>query len=213
MLKIFSFLKESIEDENDENLLRFSKDIHTLILDKWFGGIWEDKSGAFKRSSVPAVAEIVNSLNPESVIDVGCGFNTYLPKIDAKKKVGIDPFNPAADVMQGVYEYHQSHPNEQYDVVLALGSINFGPRDKILAEVACVDALTKKGGTQVWRVNPNSGSEYNHKFPLFEFIEFFDWNKEFVEQIAEVYGYEIKEYEEEVNWEGRKRLFFVFYKY
>ena len=209
MHKIFSLIKEA----DDETLLRFSRDIHTLIMDKYFGGVWEDKSAAFKHSSVPAVAELVNSLSPNSVIDVGCGYNTYLPSINAEKKVGIDPFNPAADVKQGVYEYQSSNPDEQYDVVLALGSINFGPRDKVLEEIAAVDRLTRHGGTQVWRVNPNIGHKIGGKFPLIEFMEFFDWDKEFVEQIAQVYGYEISEYEEELNWEGDKRLFFVFYKY
>ena len=44
--------------------------------------------------------------------------------------------------------------DKKFDVILCLGSVNFGSRDKIISEVSrCVDLLAD-GGTMFFRVNP-----------------------------------------------------------
>lgn len=209
MDKIFSIMKSAPDDV----LWAFSSDIHTLIMDKYFSQVWEDNTHVFEYSNRENVSRMVNELRPESVIDVGCGFNRYKETVECTEFVGIDPFNPAADIKQGVYEYQNANPDRQFDAVLALGSINFGTKEKILAEIESVDKLTKSGGTQFWRVNPNTKHNYHPDFPLNELLTWYDWDEDFIRQIAEIYNYEIKDIKEEINDQGYKRLFFVFYKY
>lgn len=209
MQKIFSLIKSAPDDV----LWSFACDVHTLIMDKYFSQVWVDGTDVFKFSNRASVSAKANALNPQSVLDVGCGFNKYKETIKCEKFVGIDPFNPAADVKQGVCEYYEDHKDEQFDVVLALGSVNFGNEDKILAEIEAVDKMTKPGGTQFWRVNPNTKHNYHPGFPLNELLVWYDWNEEFIKKIATVYNYEIKDYQEEINDQGYTRIYFEFYKY
>ena len=53
--------------------------------------------------------------------------------------------------MQGIMDYD---PDVTYDVVLCLGSINFGDTNKILNELEHVVNLTSPDGKIFFRVNP-----------------------------------------------------------
>jgi len=209
MDKIFSLIKNA----PDDILWHFSKDVHDLIMDKYFSQVWEDNTHKFKYSNHASISEKANALNPESVLDVGCGFNKYKELIKCSRFVGIDPYNNSADVKKGVYEYYMENKEEQFDVVLALGSVNFGSHDKIIAEIDCVDKMTKPGGTQFWRVNPNTKHNNHEGFYLNELMTWYPWDRAFIENLAEIYGYEIKDYQEEINDQGHTRMYFEFYKY
>lgn len=205
MNKIFKFIKEATDDD----LIMLTTDLQTLIIDMYFSKYWKGNTQGFEKSG-SVLVDKVNNLKPQSVLDVGCGYNPYKGKID--NLVGIDPFNTKADVQQNVVQYQYFNQDKQYDVVLALGSVNFGNRNKILTEIEAIDKLTKPGGYQFWRVNP--GLEHNcPEFPLVNLIDFFPWDKQFIDGIANVYGYNIIEYDEEHNTNGDKRLFFCFHKY
>lgn len=216
MEKIFGYMKQA----DDEELWAFANDIHSLIIDKFFNDFWEDRNDVFVKSNPEAIASLVNSLNPKSVLDVGCGPNKYKNIIKADEYVALDPFHRSADVKTTVIDYHEKNPEKQFDVVMALGSICFGTKEKILAEIEAIDALTASGGTQVWKVNApytyvkeRNGPSYAELFPLVNLVQVHTWDEQFIRHVAEVYGYEIKSLEEDYNWEGQKRFYFTFYKY
>lgn len=214
MNKIFGYMKEASDDE----LAMLASDLHTLILDVYFGKYWKGNTKEFSMSGHDQIAKKISDLNPKHILDVGCGYNSlkqYMQTkgmLDNTEFVGIDPFNNNADIMQGICQYWHENQDKQYDTVLALGSINFGTKDKILQEIDCLDKLTAPGGYQFWRVNPGLLHDCP-EFPLINLVDFYPWDKAFIDSIANIYNYEIKEYSEELNSNGDKRLYFCFYKY
>ena len=205
MNRIFDFLANADEDSK----LMFASDVESLITDLYYNKYWKDNSMTFEKSG-EVLKTTVNNLNPGSVLDVGCGNNHFEHKI--WNLTGIDPFNPKANIRQSLIQYHQENPDVQHDVVLALDSINTGRRPLILHHFETIDKLTKPGGWQFWRVN-HTGVPECEEFPLINLIDFFDWNEKFIHELAEYYGYEVRELCEETNVDGEKRLFFCFYKY
>lgn len=213
-MKIF----ELIKSEDDETLWDFSNDVHRAILELYFTKYWDGSKSLTYEKTGESLIEKVNALNPESVLDVGCGLNLFKGKI--KNLVGLDPYNSAADINQDLFHYCMSNPDKQHDVIICLGSINFGPRDKILYEVDMLDKLTKSGGYQFWRVNnrtrvgiPELDDYAFDKFPLAQLIDFYEWDRGLVDQIAELYNYELVEYGHEKSSVGNERAYFTFYKY
>lgn len=181
--------------------------IHELIVAEYFGKYWKGKPMQFEQSGSNLIVKL-NDLLADSVLDVGCGYNEYKPHTKCNKFIGIDPYNDKADVKVGIEEYQT---DEQFDVVLVLGSINFGTKSKIMREFEAVDRLTKKGGHIFVRVNP--GITHVHtEYPLIELVEFYPWSVDDINEIALKFGYQILELEEETNRSGDKRLFFHFYK-
>jgi hypothetical protein len=207
-MKIYGLIKEA----SDELLWNFTHDVHKLILDKYFSTYWRGDTKDFSHTGHEVLSNKVKEHNPKNILDVGCGYNDYKKWFDEYEFVGIDPYNDKADIKQGIYEYYQENKEKQFDAILALGSINFGPYDKILQEVEWIDKLTAPGGRSYWRVNPGLPHKTLKEFPLVDLIEFFDWTKEFIEKLAEVFGYEIEEYAEETNHNGDKRIYFCFHK-
>lgn len=204
MNRIFDFIMNA--DEEGKAML--SNDINTLILDVYYYRYWNENTWSYERSGANLALE-VNQLRGESVLDVGCGDNLFKDRI--YDLYGIDVFNSNADKQISHVQYQAENPDKQFDVVLALDSINSGRKQDIIHQFEALDKLTKSGGHQFWRVNqnrPNSGG-----FPLLDLIEFFEWDEKFIRELAECYGYQVKELCEETNLDGEKRLFFCFYKY
>ena len=54
--------------------------IDFAVLSKYFGEVWQPKTKQFKYSGLKLIDEI-NSLNPTSVLDLGCGYNEFKGKI------------------------------------------------------------------------------------------------------------------------------------
>lgn len=205
-MKIYDLIK----NEPDEVLMEFANDVHNLIVELYFEKYWKSQSNNFEFSG-DGLEKRVNALNPQSVLDVGCGYNYWKGKIN--NLIGLDPYNSAADLKMHLYEYINLNPNVQHDVVLCLGSINFGESAKIFHEVHMIDALTKKGGRQYWRVNPGKTDHPQDKFPLNALIDFFPWSEKIVRQIAEIYDYEVEEFGMEKNTlNDCQRMYFVYKK-
>lgn len=202
-MKIYNYIKNA--DESDMWLFTF--DIHKLLLDKYFTCYWKDNIEQFPYSGNSLINE-VNSLQPQSVLDVGCGNNYFKGKIN--NLIGIDPYNSAADEMLDLWKFNKKYPDQRFDVVLALGSINYGPLDKIMEEVQIIDNITVPGGHQFWRVSTQQIEDCGD-FPLVNLIDVYPWTKSHVEKIADVYDYTIVQYEEEVV-DGVKYLFFHYLK-
>jgi SAM-dependent methyltransferase len=131
-----------------ETLEEYTQVIDDACLHKYFSKYWQNDMKKWKYSGVALIDE-VNNLKPRAVLDVGCGYNEFKGKIN--NLIGIDPYNDRADLQVSTLNYKT---DQKFDVILCLGSVNFGNRDKIIAEVGrCVNLLAN-GGTMFFRVNP-----------------------------------------------------------
>jgi len=113
----------------DMEIYALAEQIDRAVLKNYFGKVWQPETKKFKYSGL-AIIDEVNAMNPDNVIDIGCGYNEFKGKID--NLIGIDPYNDRADIIVHTLDYK---PDVEYDVAICLGSVNFGSSDKILGEL------------------------------------------------------------------------------
>ena len=187
-----------VEVKRCETIEQYVEAIDDACLHKYFSKCWQNDMKKWKYSGVQLIDE-VNALKPRAVLDVGCGYNEFKGRID--NLVGIDPYNDKADLQVSTLEYKT---DTKYDVILCLGSVNFGDRDKIIAEVGrCVNLLAENG-TMFFRVNPG----VQHDKPEAHWIEFFAWNVPFIIELAEIYNLKILDIRDDTN----QRKYFIYRK-
>ena len=194
------FIKETfgVEVKRFDTLEQYSEAIDDACLNRYFSKYWQNDMKKWKYSGVSLIEE-VNNLKPRAVLDVGCGYNEFKGKI--KNLVGIDPYNDNADFRLGTLEYNT---DKKFDVILCLGSVNFGSKDKIIAEVAkCVNLLAN-GGTMFFRVNPG----VQHDRPEADWIEFYAWNVPFIIELSEMFNLKILDIRDDTN----QRKYFIYRK-
>ena len=172
--------------------------IDRACLHKYFSKIWQPETKKFKYSGL-AIIDEVNKMNPDNVIDVGCGYNEFKGKI--KNLIGIDPYNDKADVMTHILDYKS---DIEFDVAICLGSINFGSSDKILSELQGVVNIVKSGGFLYFRVNP--GIQHTKKEA--KWINFYDWDPVFISNAANYLNCEVLV----LRQDDGDRLYFVLRK-
>ena len=172
--------------------------IDDVILHKYFSEIWQPKLKKFKFSGLKLIEE-VNQLNPRSVLDVGCGYNEFKGKI--KNLIGLDPYNTQADLQIKIEDYSTT---EKFDVILCLGSINFGTHDKIMRELQVCKNLLAEGGKMFFRVNPG----LEHEAPESKYIDFYPWNVYQITEIAKHLGLAVLDLRHDFN----ERIYFVLAK-
>ena len=181
-----------------ETLEEYTQVIDDACLHRYFSKYWQNDMKKWKYSGLALIDE-VNNLKPRAVLDVGCGYNEFKGKID--NLIGIDPYNDRADLEVSTLEYKT---DQKFDVILCLGSVNFGSRDKIIAEVGrCVNLLAE-GGTMFFRVNPG----IQHDRPEAKWIEFFSWNVPFIIELAEMFNLQVLDIRDDTN----SRKYFVYRK-
>jgi len=187
-----------VEVDRCDTLEQYVKSIDSACLHKYFSKYWQNDMKKWKYSGLALIGE-VNSLKPRAVLDVGCGYNEFKGKIN--NLIGIDPYNNLADHEVGTLEYRT---DQKFDVILCLGSVNFGSRDKIIAEVSrCVNLLAE-GGTMFFRVNPG----VQHDKPEADWIEFFAWNIPFIIELSNMFNLDILDIRDDTN----QRKYFIFRK-
>ena len=187
-----------VEVNRCDTLEQYAEAIDVACLHKYFSKYWENDIKKWKYSGLALIDE-VNSLKPRAVLDVGCGYNEFRGKID--NLTGIDPYNDKADHEVSTLEYRT---DQKFDVIMCLGSINFGSRDKILAEIGrCVDLL-EDGGTMFFRVNPG----VQHNKPEAKWIEFFAWNVPFIIELSEIFNLKVLDIRDDSN----QRKYFIYRK-
>jgi len=194
------WIKETfgVEVKRCDTLEQYTDAIDDACLHRYFSRYWQNDMKKWKYSGVALIDE-VNGLKPRSVLDVGCGYNEFKGKID--NIIGIDPYNDKADIQVATMEYKT---DQKFDVILCLGSVNFGSRDKIIAEVAkCVNLLAD-GGTMFFRVNPG----VQHDRPEADWIEFFAWNVPFIIELSEMFNLKILDIRDDSN----QRKYFIYRK-
>ena len=178
-------LRSIVDDLSERYILRF------------FSEIWKPRTGDYEHTGWE-LAEEINKLNPERVLDVGCGYHPFKGRIN--NLIGIDPYNNCADYEVDILEYKVKPAS--HDVIIALGSINFNSRDEIEARFShCVDLL-KTGGKFFLRANPG----ITHKTG--PYVEIFPWSFEIVNEFAEKYCLNLDTYKKDAN----DRLYFVYTK-
>lgn len=170
--------------------------IDDKVLDNYFRNVWQGEMKKYKYSGLALIDEI-NSLKPRKVLDIGCGYHEFKGKID--NIVGIDPYNDAADLCVKLLDHH---PDEKYDAVIALGSINFGSTDKIYAELEHAVSLCNPGAVMFFRANPGLPHDKNES----NWIYFYPWDSNFIVNCAEQLGVEILDIRTDSH---KNRLYFV----
>ena len=187
-----------VEVKRCETIEQYVEAIDDACLHKYFSKYWQNDMKKWKYSGVQLIDE-VNSLKPRAVLDVGCGYNEFKGKID--NLIGIDPYNDKADFQVGTMDYKT---DQQFDVILCLGSVNFGSRSKIMEEVAKCVKLLADGGTMFFRVNPG----VQHDKPEAKWIEFFPWNVPFIIELSEMFNLKILDIRDDTN----QRKYFIYRK-
>jgi len=180
------------------NIAAIVNQIDDAVLSRYFSEVWQPETKKFKYSGLTLIEE-VNALNPTQVLDAGCGYNEFKGKID--NLVGIDPYNKHADIQVSITDYQ---PKSKFDVVLALGSINFGSTSKIFSELEHVVNLCNPGGVLFFRVNPG----LQHTPPESQWISFYPWDSNFVINCARELGVEILD----LRNDSKNRMYFVWRK-
>ena len=187
-----------VEVDRCDTLEQYAEAIDVACLHNYFSKYWENDIKKWKYSGLALVDE-VNNLKPRAVLDVGCGYNEFRGKIH--NLTGIDPYNDRADLQVSTLEYRTE---QKFDVMLCLGSVNFGDRDKIIAEIGrCVDLL-EDGGTMFFRVNPG----VQHNKPEAKWIEFFAWNVPFMIELSEMFNLKVLDIRDDSN----QRKYFIYRK-
>jgi len=177
-------LRSIVDDLSERYILRF------------FSEIWKPRTGDYEHTGWK-LAEEVNKLNPERVLDVGCGYHPFKGRI--QNLIGIDPYNDCADYEVDILQYRVKH---LYDVIIALGSINFNSRGEIEERFSHCVSLLKKGGKFYLRANPG----ITHKAG--PYVDVFPWTFEVANELAEKYNLHLDTYKKDAN----DRLYFVYTK-
>lgn len=192
-------------DEFGLNDINFSGTIRNLVdnIDEkyserfWGQGIWQPKTDQYQYTGWGLVDTVLKE-NPKAVLDVGCGYNQFKPRIP--NLVGIDKYNNSADFMVDILDYNVE-PNT-YDAVLVLGSINFGSYEDVSAKFKKVFELTAPGGRVYVRANPGE----THKNG--SYIEIYPYDFDSVYRLAKDHNVKLIT----LKKDNGNRLYFVFEK-
>jgi SAM-dependent methyltransferase len=178
-------VRSIVDDLSERYILRF------------FSEIWKPRTGDYEHTGWE-LADEVNKLMPERVLDVGCGYHPFKGRI--QNLIGIDPYNNCADYEVDILDYKVKP--ESHDVIIALGSINFNSREDIEQRFAHCVSLLKPGGRFFLRANPG----ITHKTG--PYVEIFPWTFEIVNEFAETYNLHLDTFKKDAN----DRLYFVYTK-
>jgi len=188
-----------VVDVSYKNIGELVDKIDDLVLDHYFRHVWHGEIKRFKYSG-PALIGEINQLKPRKVLDIGCGYHEFKGKID--NLVGIDPYNDCADICVKLLDYH---PEEKYDAIMALGSINFGSTDKIFAELSHAVDLCNPGAVMFFRANPGLPHDRDES----NWISFYPWDANFIVNCADQLGVDILDIRTDSH---KNRLYFVWRK-
>ena len=181
--------------------------IDELVLEKYFSEHWQSRTKKYKYSGLKLIDE-VNNLKPKAVLDVGCGFNEFKGKIH--NLTGIDPYNSKADIRVTITDYAPSveglplTEDKKFDVIICLGSINFGSTDKIFRELENIMRISAPAAKMYFRVNPG----LQHDKPEAKWITFYPWDSTFIINCADHFKVDLLELRDDSNG----RLYFVWAK-
>jgi hypothetical protein len=152
--------------------------MNQLELNEYFSTKWEGNFDQYIYSGWNLVEKVYDH---EWILDVGCGKNPFKGKI--KNLIGIDPAFDEADYKVILTDFK---PNLKFDVAFCLGSINFGPEDKILSEIDYLINLLKPSSRIYWRCNPGKKDHGNKEC---QNIMFFNWSFDTHLRFSKYFGF------------------------
>jgi len=168
------------------------------IILNYFENNWKPDYDKFKYSGWALLNLIPKDV---AVLDIGCGYNLF--KEHFENLYGIDPANDKADEVISIEDFNSA--GNQWDVVLCLGSLNFGTKEVVEAQVEKAVSLCKKDGIIIWRQNPGIG---DHPWKGVEEIKFFPWTFEDNFSWANQFNCNV----EECKWDTGNRIYSVWKK-
>ena len=171
-------------------------------MESYFSGVWKDQNFKNLKYSGYQLVDYVNNQKPRSVLDIGCGYNRFKNKIH--NLIGLDPYNKAADIQLPLEKICTS---TKYDMILALGSINFGDESVIDNQIDIIDKIFDREA--IFRVNPG----IPHDWADYGDIVWYPWTLDKIHSIAAKYDYWIKKLHAEYTVQGHMRYFFVYSRY
>tara|TARA_B110000503_G_scaffold1216_1_gene1577 strand:- start:1466 stop:2197 length:732 start_codon:yes stop_codon:yes gene_type:complete len=186
-----------LEDSFEGSINDISDRFDIMYSNRFFGEVWKPNTDKFTYTGWQ-LAEEITKLKPQRVLDVGCGYNQFKPRIP--NLLGIDPYNNCADYQVDILEFADTP--ESYDAIMALGSINFNSKNDIQQRLDVCLKLLKPGGKMFFRVNPGIS---HIKGP---WIQIFPWSFEIVQEFAKQYNLTLETYKKDHN----NRLYFVYKK-
>lgn len=189
ILQLESNFQGTVEDIVNELDIKYSS--------RFFGEVWSPRTDSFTYTGWQ-LAEEVNKLNPKHVLDVGCGYNQFKQRIS--NLIGIDPYNNNADYQVDILDFVEDL--ESFDVIIALGSINFNSKEDIELRFAKCVSLLSPGGKFFLRANPG----ISHKNG--PWIDIFPWSFEVVQEFSKRYNLKLETFKKDTN----DRLYFVYLK-
>lgn len=180
--------------EDIKLLAHFTKVVEQIdeqILNNYFSDKsedgWQSGSSFDTRATGRKMVDYINSLeNVKTILDIGCGNNILKPYFPDKKFLGVDPYNDNADLKLGVDELKT---DLKFDVVLILGSLNFGDEADINRQFVKAFGLCKPGGKIFLRANPG----ITHANDNAKWIDFYEWSHEKVQEFADKLGATVNE--------------------
>ena len=178
-------------------LRSISDDLSERYILRFFSEIWKPRTGDYEHTGWD-LADEINRLNPERVLDVGCGYHPFKGRIN--NLIGIDPYNNCADYEVDILDYKVKPAS--HDVIIALGSINFNSKDEIEQRFAHCVSLLRVGGKFYLRANPGIPHRTG------PYVEIFPWSFEIANEFAERYNLHLDTFKRDAN----DRLYFVYTK-
>ena len=91
-----------------------------------------------------------------------------------------------------------------FDIIICLGSVNFGSTDKIFTELEHIVSIASSNGKMYFRVNPG----LSHTPPESKWITFYPWTPTFIMNSAEFLDVDVLELRNDSNG----RMYFVWRK-
>jgi len=173
----------------------FVQSLDTFYMKRFFGEIWQPNTDDHTFSGW-SIVDRINERDPKNVLDFGCGYNQFKPRI--KNLTGIDPFNENADYMVDILEFNV---DEKYDHMIVFGSLNFGNETDIRTRFDKLYNLLDTGGRMYFRVNPGI------LWPKGPYVDIFPWSFEFAYKLAKEYNCTLEQYKKD-----KKRFYFELLK-
>lgn len=158
--------------------------IDQQALNDYFGNHWHGGQDNWAITNTKNIASKIKSW--ECVLDVGCGYNPFKQHIDC-----LYAFDPAIDSGDEVcsLEDFDSEGNK-YNVILCMGSINFGNYEHIQSQIKKIVSMLAPGGRIYWRQNPGLADHGNKEC---KDVPFFPWDINVNWDLAEEFGCKVKE--------------------
>ncbi len=165
-------------NKSKDTVYERSKSLNNWFSDDKFVG---PEAGSF-------VVEVATSVNPQLVIDAGCGHNVYknlIPNV-----IGFDPGDfSGADFKSTILE--AEFEPESADVILALGSIHFVSKPYIKKNIKKLLSWLKPGGIMICRAIYDTEFIKNFHF-LNNKKHHVPWSEDFLNSLTEEFELEFE---------------------